>query len=69
MHHGKYYLTSLGKVVYEIQPQIGRTVNNFWQLKAMDSVGETNAAELKDKESYSKIVNSLISDAKSNNFL
>jgi predicted transcriptional regulator len=27
-HNGKYYLTSLGKVAYEIQLKIGKAVNN-----------------------------------------
>jgi predicted transcriptional regulator len=35
---GRYYLTTLGKVVYEIQSILGAALNNYWKLKAIDSL-------------------------------
>lgn len=35
---GKYFLTSFGKVVYESHKLIGIAVENYWKLKAMDSI-------------------------------
>lgn len=35
---GKYFLTSFGKVVYEAQELIGKAVQHFSKLKAIDSI-------------------------------
>jgi|SRR5438094_6525643 len=35
---GKYFLTSFGKVVYESQMLVGHAVENYWKLKAIDSI-------------------------------
>lgn len=44
---GKYYLTTLGKVLYELQLVLGTAINNFWKLKAIDSLQKpTNLPEL-----------------------
>jgi len=36
--NAKYYLTSFGKVVYEAQKLIGKGVQDYWKLKAIDSM-------------------------------
>ena len=36
--NGKYYLTTLGKVLYELQLVLGLAIDNFWKLKAIDSL-------------------------------
>jgi predicted transcriptional regulator len=36
--NGKYYLTTLGKVLYELQLVLGIAIDNFWKLKAIDSL-------------------------------
>lgn len=36
--NGKYYLTTLGKVLYELQLVLGMAIDNFWKLKAIDSL-------------------------------
>src|SRR6266571_5837790 len=36
--NGKYLLTSFGRVVYEAQMIIGRGIQNYWKLKAIDSI-------------------------------
>jgi hypothetical protein len=35
---GKYSLTLLGKVVYDSQMTIGKTLAYYWKLKAIDSI-------------------------------
>jgi hypothetical protein len=34
----RYLLTSLGKIVYETQILIGKAVEDYWKLKAIDSI-------------------------------
>ena len=36
--NGVYSLTSLGKIVYRAQNLIGEAVENYWKLKALDSI-------------------------------
>ena len=35
---GRYYLTTLGKVLYELQITLGVALDNYWKLKAIDSL-------------------------------
>src|ERR671930_1999681 len=54
---GRYNLTAFGKVVYDAQTTIENAVNNYWKLKAVDSI------EISDelpKEEFNKIVDILI---------
>src|ERR671918_857716 len=37
-HKGRYSLTMLGKVVYQSQMIIGRTLAYYWKLKAIESI-------------------------------
>jgi hypothetical protein len=58
----KYFLTSLGKVVYKAETMIVRAVDEHWKLKAIDSLENSiNAAEggLPDAE-RKKILESLV---------
>jgi hypothetical protein len=59
---GKYYLTSLGKIVSFYQFRIGRALNNFWKLKALDSISNETTNDLRLKQVYLDLVNSLIDD-------
>ena len=36
--NGRYYLTTMGKIIYELQKVIGTAVNDYWKLKAIDSL-------------------------------
>src|SRR5437899_8514544 len=57
---GKYFLTSFGKVVYESHMLVGQAIENYWMLKAIDSI-ETL---LPDKDLYAeerkRIIDTLI---------
>jgi hypothetical protein len=35
---GNYYLTSLGKIMYQLQGIFGLALNNYWKLRAIDSL-------------------------------
>ena len=55
---GRYNLTAFGKVVYDVQATIENAINNYWKLKAVDSIVEISD-EL-PKEEFNKIVDILI---------
>jgi predicted transcriptional regulator len=60
---GKYFLTSLGKVVYEAESMIENALNDYWKLKAIDSLEDTPNMKLPTEE-HSKIVDTLIDNQK-----
>jgi hypothetical protein len=53
----KYFLTSLGKIVYDAQKIIGNAVGDYWKLKAVDTLEITDQMP---KEEYNEIINALI---------
>jgi hypothetical protein len=59
-HRGKYSLTPLGKVVYESQMIIGKTLTYYWKLKVLDFL-ETSTCILQNEE-MTQLINSLIDD-------
>lgn len=62
--HGGYCLTPVGTVVYAIGLMIGRAVNNFWQLKALDCIEEINEIKDNERDFHTNVVNSLVEDEK-----
>jgi hypothetical protein len=60
--NGKYLLTSFGKVVYAAQMLIGKAIQDFWKLTAIDSLGSSGQGLT--LEERSKIILSLILDDK-----
>jgi predicted transcriptional regulator len=40
--NGKYILTAFGKIVYESTVTIENALNNYWKLKAIDSLETSN---------------------------
>ena len=60
---GKYSLTLLGKVVYDAQMTIGKTLAYYWKLKAIESV-ETTASVTTDlpEGEIVQLINALIDD-------
>jgi len=57
---GRHFLTSVGKVVYEAQLLIGKAKQNFWNLKAIDSIEASYQGS--SMEEWKKVVDSLIQD-------
>jgi predicted transcriptional regulator len=54
---GKHSLTAFGKVIYDAQTIIERAVNNYWRLKAIDSLEVSN--DLSEEERI-KLIDSLL---------
>jgi hypothetical protein len=55
--NGKYVLTSFGKIVYESKVTVENALNNYWKLKAIDSLETSN--ELPKEERY-KLIETLL---------
>ena len=57
-HKGKYFLTLLGKVVYDSHLIIGKTLAYYWKLKAIESM-EMSPSGLPNEEK-TQLINALI---------
>jgi len=55
--NGKHYLTTMGKIIYELQNVIGIAVNDYWKLKAIDSL---RIQDQLPEDQISKLVNTLV---------
>ena len=58
-NNGKYFLTLIGKVVYQSQMLIGKTLSYYWKLKAIESVETSSNIEI-PKEELAQLINALI---------
>ncbi len=58
-HKGKHSLTLLGKVVYNSQIAIGKALNYYWKLQALESI-QTSSSPALPKEELSKLIDTLI---------
>jgi hypothetical protein len=56
---GKYTLTTFGKVVYHHQIKIENAVNNYWKLKALDSIVALDRLPTEERK---KFIYDLIND-------
>ena len=59
--NGKYFLTLVGRIVYDSQMVIGKALNYYWKLQALDSIQISSTAGL-PKEEISKLIDTLIDD-------
>jgi hypothetical protein len=57
-HKGMYFLTLLGKVVYDTQMTIGKALTYYWKLKAVESVEMSNVRL--PKEELIQLINAMI---------
>jgi predicted transcriptional regulator len=57
---GRFSLTCLGVVVYHAQLVVEKGVNNFWKLKAIDSI--QSSAEIGEHE-RTKLIKTIIDDS------
>jgi hypothetical protein len=62
--NGKYFLTSLGKVVYNAESIIEGALHYYWKLKALDSLRVNHPNAKLPREEYSKIIDKLIDNQK-----
>jgi len=58
--NGKYFLTSFGKVVYEAQMIIGKGIQNYWKLKAIDSIESPPNSPRLPAEEYNRFIDTLV---------
>ena len=60
-HKGKYSLTLLGKVVYDSQVTIGKTLAYYWKLRAIESfeISASGSSRLPNEE-VTQMINALI---------
>ena len=60
--NGRYTLTSFGKVIYDIQMTIEIAIENFWKLKAIDSLQAADSTL--SKEEQTRVLDLLIQNDK-----
>ena len=60
--NGEYVTTALGNIVFEAVSMVGKALNHFWVLKAIESFQSSVAID--SKEQMSKFIDSLIDDPK-----
>ncbi len=59
--NGNYFVTSFGKIVYNVQLMIGKAVESYWKLKALDSfkLSSTASPQLPAEE-YNRVIDTLM---------
>jgi transcription initiation factor IIE alpha subunit len=55
--NGKHNLTAFGRVIYDTQITIENAINNYWKLKAIDSLEMSNDLPV---EEHKKLIDNLI---------
>jgi predicted transcriptional regulator len=60
---GRYSLTSLGKIIHDVQLSLEKAVSNYWNLKAIDSILMSDNFEI-ERQELVKIVHTLVQDPK-----
>jgi hypothetical protein len=58
-HKGKYSITLLGRIVYDAQMIIGKTLAYYWKLKAIESIEKSSEVKL-TREELTQLVITLI---------
>ncbi|CAN5382754.1 hypothetical protein BH18THE2_BH18THE2_38410 [soil metagenome] len=57
--NGKYFLTLMGRIVYDSQMIIGKALNYYWKLQALDSI-QTSSSAAVPREELTKLIDTLI---------
>ena len=65
---GRYSLTLFGKIVYDAHLIIGRVLNDYWKLKALESIEASSSGQL-PKEEYIRLIDTLIDNHQIKNIL
>ncbi|MGI8834393.1 MAG: hypothetical protein ACR2IS_17375 [Nitrososphaeraceae archaeon] len=59
--NGRYFLTLVGKIVYEAHMTIGKALNYYWKLQALESIQTSSSVSAGlPKEELSKLIDTLI---------
>jgi hypothetical protein len=60
--NGNYFVTSFGKIVYDVELMIGKAVESYWKLKALDSFKLSSSANPQlPAEEYNRVIDTLMS--------
>jgi DNA-binding HxlR family transcriptional regulator len=65
---GRYSLTRFGGILYHAQEIIGKAVNQYWRLEAIDSV-RISGNDKVPHEQYHRLIDTLISNQEIKNIL
>src|SRR5205823_12317472 len=65
----KYFLTSIGKVVYESHMLIGHAIENYWMLRAIDSIETSPPNHDISAEERKRIIDTMIESDNIKNIL
>jgi len=57
---GNFFLSSFCRLVYDEQLRIGKAVENYWKLKAIDSFDMSSACPQLPTEEYNRVVDTLM---------
>ena len=66
--NGRYSLTLLGKMIYDIHITTSKVLSYHWKLKAIESIQMSNPVGVPEEE-FSKLVDTLIDDFKIKNMV
>jgi hypothetical protein len=58
--NGKYSLTLIGKIVYDVQINIGKALSYYWKLKAIESIEMSSSGARLPKEELTQLIETLI---------
>jgi len=67
-NRGKYFLTRFGTILYHAQEIIGKAVNQYWRLEAIDSVRISENDKV-PQEQYLRLIETLIPNQEIKNIL
>lgn len=56
---GRFYITSFGSVIYEVQLNLGKAIDNYWKLKVIDGMNPDNPIPQTER---TKVVDGFIDD-------
>jgi hypothetical protein len=66
---GKYVLTLLGKVVYDVHLNIGKALAYYWKMKAIESIYMSSPGARLPNEELIQLINALIDNHSIRDFL
>ena len=58
--NGKYFLTLMGRIVYDAHMTIGKALNYYWKLQALESIQQSSSSAGLPQEELFKLVDTLI---------
>jgi predicted transcriptional regulator len=65
---GRYSLTMFGKIVYHAQLNIGKVLNDYWKLKAIESIEASSLGQL-PREEFIALIETLIDNKQLKNII